>query len=98
MSDRETVMRGLACCIESYDKGFCPDECEYRGKYPECEQGLMKEALELLREQEPVSPIHENYWKHTIGRCGHCKAPLPALEGMQSKFCWMCGRAVKWDE
>ena len=59
MSDRETVMRGLACCIESYDKGFCPDECEYRGKYPECEQGLMKEALELLKEQELKSPCSD---------------------------------------
>lgn len=59
---------------------------------------------ELLKEQEAVAPIYEegedflNYFmKHTMGRCGHCKAPLPALDGMRSKFCWMCGRQVKWE-
>ena len=61
------------------------------------------DALALLWEREPVGPepvvpINENYWKHTMGRCGHCEAPLPALEGLKSKFCWMCGRKVKWDD
>jgi predicted amidophosphoribosyltransferase len=63
-----------------------------------CFRNLKLDALNMLKEQEPMRPIYENYWKHTMGRCGHCKAPLPAIEGMQSKFCWMCGRAVKWDE
>lgn len=61
--------------------------------------------VSLLKEQEPVKPFYEegedflNYFmKHTMGRCGHCKAPLPALDGMRSKFCWMCGRQVKWDD
>lgn len=49
---RDDVMKGLVCCIQSYDTCECPDDCKYRGKYHECEQGLMKEALELLREQE----------------------------------------------
>ncbi len=60
---------------------------------------------ELLEEQEAVAPFYEegedflNYFmKHTMGRCGHCKAPLPALDGMRSKFCWMCGRQVKWND
>lgn len=59
---------------------------------------------ELLDKQEAVAPIYEegedflNYFmKHTMGRCGHCKAPLPALDGLRSKFCWMCGRQVKWE-
>ena len=62
-------------------------------------------AVSMLKEQEAVVPFYEegedflNYFmKHTMGRCGHCKAPLPALEGMRSKFCWMCGRQVKWNE
>lgn len=56
------------------------------------------DVIALLEAQEPVKPIDENYWKHTMGRCGHCKAPLPAIEGLRSKFCWMCGRPVKWDD
>lgn len=54
MNDSESVIKGLACCIESYNKGFCPDECEYRGTYPDCEQGLMREARELLKEQNAL--------------------------------------------
>ena len=55
MSDRESVIKGLVCCIESYDTCECPDECEYRSKYNECEQGLMKEALALLKDTERLA-------------------------------------------
>lgn len=63
-------------------------------------RGIMEyidDALTLLREQEAVKPISAHVWAHTFGRCGNCEAPLPALEGLRSKFCWMCGKAVKWD-
>lgn len=67
MIDRERVIKGLACCIESYDKGFCPDECEYRGTYPrgtypDCEQGLMREARELLKAPEIIRCAECKYW------------------------------------
>lgn len=54
-------------------------------------------AIEALKAQEPVPPELDNLWKHTYGRCGVCRAPLPSIEGLASKFCWMCGRAVKWN-
>lgn len=63
-------------------------------------RGIMEyidDALALLREQEAVKPIGAHVWAHTFGRCGNCEAPLPALEGLRSKFCWMCGKPVKWD-
>ena len=98
MTDKEKVANGLKCCMhdEDDDHGRLCEECPYdRG---DCRKDLYNDTLELLKKQEPVKPFLENYWKNTMGRCGHCKAPLPALEGLRSKFCWMCGRAVKWDE
>ena len=72
----------------------------YNGIEPRCCEDIVTwidDALALLKEQEAVEPVKENYWPRTYGRCGNCKAPLPAIEGLQSKFCWMCGRRVKWD-
>lgn len=57
----------------------------------------------LLKEQKAVVPFYgdesflDYFSNHTFGRCGHCKAPLPAIDGLRSKFCWMCGRQLKWD-
>lgn len=64
----------------------------------DCITQIQFDTLELLKEQEPVKPIDETCWNYTYGRCGHCGIPLPALEGLHSKFCWMCGKAVKWDD
>lgn len=64
---------------------------------------LISDAIAMLKEQEAVEPFYKGedymdyFTKRTLGRCGHCKAPLPALDGMRSKFCWMCGRRVKWE-
>lgn len=101
MTDREKVTTGLECCQYS-SKSHC-DECPYAYEglcnTNDCTADLASDALELLK---AVKPFYEDenfldyFSKHTLGRCGHCKAPLPALEGMRSKFCWMCGRQVKW--
>ena len=58
----------------------------------------IRDALELLKDQEPVKPFVGNYRKNSMGRCGHCNTPLLVLEGLRSSFCWMCGRMVKWDD
>lgn len=94
MPDREKAIKALECChqINQTECFKCPYS---RGNG--CTHVLMDDVLALLKSKEPVKPLDENYWKHTMGRCGHCKAPLPAIEGLRSKFCWMCGRPVKWD-
>lgn len=55
MADREKVIRGLECCTTFDSKGFplC-EECPYAddGTCPELDQ-LHRDALELLKEQEP---------------------------------------------
>ena len=91
MPDREKVIIKLANWI---NMPFALDA--------QIDPSLVNDALALLREQEPVEPINAHVWAfapyRTFGRCGNCEAPLPALEGLRSKFCWMCGKAVKWDE
>ena len=100
MTKLEKVIKALECC-KDINKLHC-DDCAYtynaRSDRCECTTEMASDALELLKEREPVKPIDETCWNHTYGRCGHCRAPLPALEGLHSKFCWMCGRQVKWDE
>ena len=106
MPDRENVLKGLECCAAmSGDKcQKCPYEHECRDTdLPYGMPHLAADALALLKEQEAVEPFYKGedfmdyFTKRTLGRCGHCKAPLPALDGMRSKFCWMCGRPVKWE-
>ncbi len=51
----------------------------------------MRDALALLKEQEPVEPI---YGLHGERHCGNCRNSL-WVSGQ--RFCASCGRAVKWD-
>lgn len=99
MPDREKVIRAVDSCFNYWleqHRWLHPLELENVRKFK-------ADALAILKEQEAVAPFYEeedilNYFKnHTLGRCGHCKAPLPALDGLRSKFCWMCGSQVKWD-
>ena len=65
-------------------------------------------ALELLKAQEPVSPVLVPKGRGGgVGYdCGACGAELIVLRGTvdsktvsaQVQFCRMCGRQVKWDE
>ena len=57
---REKVIKGLECCAEC---GKCKSECPYDGKENSiygCTTQLAKDALELLKAQEPrVMTLHE---------------------------------------
>ena len=106
MADREKVIKGLEGvyrCISPVTHGTCGD-CPYQDNHVECIRRVVNDAITLLKEQEAIKPFYKDenfpdyFSKHTLGRCGHCKAPLPAIDGMRSKFCWMCGRQVKWNE
>lgn len=102
MIDRERVIKGLACCIESYDKGFCPDECEYRGTYPDCEQGLMREARELLKLQEPkpVKIIRVNNYEWICPVCGSSILVKTSKQskaiGLKLSVCPVCRNEVSY--
>lgn len=54
MIDKQKVIKGLECCIITPD--FCRDDCPYIGKGDEndyCDEKLFKDALALLKAQEP---------------------------------------------
>lgn len=49
------------------------------------------QANRLLKEQEPASPTGDRY-AHFCGKCG-------AVLGLyKQKYCFECGRKVKWDD
>ena len=93
--DREKVIKGLECCAEC---GKCKNECPYDGKNNSmygCTTRLAKDALELLKAQEPVKPEREHSGGGTTwwNVCGACKTAI----NPNDKYCHECGRAVKWD-
>lgn len=64
---------------------------------------VLKEAYELLKEQEPVRPIVKKEmdeitsYLETVYYCGNCHAYLP-LYKEYNIFCPKCGRKIKWND
>ena len=52
MPDREKVLRALGICTQIEPEDECPHGCPYKFENG-CIRGVMKDALELLNEQEP---------------------------------------------
>ena len=107
MTDREKVMKGLECCAMGL---FCPEyACPYEKdreeKQENCIALLARDALELLKAQEPIKPtVSVDTWICT--KCGHTlesqeliddKENPQILVHEQYQYCPNCGRAVKWD-
>lgn len=87
MPDREKVIKGLA---EMVDSQWLWNKADYWAM-------MCRDALELLKAQEPVeakvmgeSKSHGSWW-FACGACGHAIDP-------KDNFCRECGRAVKWNE
>ena len=95
---RGDIIQAIEQCLRRNGCSSC-ENCPYThvGDGFECREKLRDDIIALLKAQKPVKPLDENCWDHTMGRCGYCKAPLPAIDGLRSKFCWMCGKAVKWE-
>lgn len=91
------IRTGLRCCKSNSE---CMPECPYDTGDPWCADKVLAEADELigelLREQEPVRPETDSYpFSGFIRfRCGNCGLDI-GFGG--HKYCWWCGRAVKWD-
>ena len=58
---------------------------------------LAKDAIALLKEQEPIEPntFMDGFVKRY--RCGACDAYLAMGEKHWWNYCPKCGKAVKWD-
>lgn len=111
MAELEKVIKGLECCVGSKKVDECGwedgdyKECPYNGNTNGCVFRLMKDALSLLKAQEPVTPeeytvVVSQYGnaEHKCYRCGACKCGLIRNSKWKQKYCPECGRAVKWDE
>lgn len=97
MIDREKVIKGL------YAHGYkdCKS-CPYWGSglygSSECRE-LAREALSLLREQEPVTWSHDGYNCYVCSNCGlRINDEVYYMMDEPISFCPVCGRKVKWDE
>ena len=104
MIDKEKVVKGLECCVN--DKPFyhahC-GECPYNGlifnNLGGCTK-LYRDALVLLKEQEPVMWSYDGYDCFVCSNCG-LRIKDEAVYYLMDKpisFCPACGRKVEWDE
>lgn len=84
MIDGKKVMEGLSNIRNEIVDGYIND--------PERAVNTLTDALELLKEQEPVKPkpVH-NSSRWFV--CGQCDCSIT----MEDKFCPRCGREVKWE-
>lgn len=104
MADLEKVIYSIERCI-----CHVPDACRDCGydnhEYNECVEKLLRDALELLKEQEPVKPtVRVDTW--ICSKCGHTlesqeliddKENPQVLIHEQYEYCPNCGRKVKWE-
>lgn len=102
MSDKEKVLKGLECLITNE----VPCEgCPYdEDKHFSCLKSIAKDALELLKEQEPKPPRIFQTVDKIFYACDNCGKSLFVIvdsgtlnaSSVFPKFCSECGRAVKW--
>lgn len=109
MVDREKVIKWLGFCISGNTaickRVGCPYAEEHDGIGDTCIDHLMADALALLKAQEPIEPIFD-YDGKDVWRCGNCHSNIfhPSRtdadenEKNYRRFCFHCGRAVKWYE
>lgn len=93
MADSEKVKKGLEC----HKSGICDNGkmlCPYWKEEADCSKKLIDDALELLKEQEPVKPIEGDPvtqgFKYLCGKC-HWKIVR------NYTYCEHCGKKVKWE-
>lgn len=87
MIDRERVLEELALALE-----WCSEDDNPRGSVA-VKIFAVRNALELLKEQEPVHVKKREFAHMWFWCCGSCGVAI--TEG--DKFCRMCGQAVKWE-
>ena len=92
-TEREQIINALLRCAA----GECDQRCSYNELRYGCRPKLMRDALELLKEQEAVKPIlkregRNKYYNYYV--CPVCDNEL----WYDQNYCIECGRAVDWGE
>lgn len=91
MADRKKVLTQLA------ELSICLDMSGYHN-----DAQCVRDALAMLREQEPVKPIKTPENIRAEYNCGKCTASVGIRfhDGdwyFKADYCPRCGREVKWD-
>ena len=102
MADVENVIYAIERCT-CHVPDACRD-CPYDAGHPynECIEMLLKDAMELLKEQEAVKPSVD-VDTYVCPNCGHRlevqgKLGDNVIFDERYNFCPACGKAVKWDD
>ena len=97
MPDREKVMCGLECCSINTRTLSIPlcRSCPYIKEPFPCTYSLMRDALAILKEQEPKMVVKTT---STI-RCPGCGKQITSKGAIhrEIKYCWKCGQAITWE-
>ena len=89
MVDREKVIRAVETCFDSWI-----DKHRYMGLDLHEVVQMKRDALELLKEREPIKPIKPRGSASWI--CGACKKAIGT--SLIYSFCPWCGAEVKQDD
>lgn len=96
---REKVIKGLKWCMDEEHDCYIEQGCPYEneGEGFGCKYALHRDALELLKAQEPVDAIvvpngidRSGGWWY---QCPSCKMEIKPRD----RYCRNCGQAVKWE-
>ena len=91
MPDREKVIKGLECCAAVN----CGQSCPY-APVGGCRVQVLRDAIALLKEQEPIDPHVERDSDDDTWYYGCVACHMDINPG--DKFCRHCGTKVKWDD
>ena len=101
MAENAKVVKGLECCLDVHQAGRWASgciQCPYAG-VENCTLVLFHDAIDLLKEQEPVEPITEcsdlPFCVKVDYMCGRCHN---GIDKMKDKYCSVCGKKIKWNE
>lgn len=104
MAELENVIYSIERCI-CHVPDACRD-CGYDNEpCPKCFEHLLRDALSLLKAQEPKPPRFTVAYDKIFYACDNCGKSLlvvanaEGIKGLSNmpKYCPECGQAVKWD-
>ena len=98
MTELDRVFDAFRNCISEPKCKNCPwTECDkLKERRVEIPIDLALAVMRILKVEEPVEPV-PGLWDRDIQlyKCGACGGEIGA--GEIAKYCFHCGRAVKWE-
>lgn len=80
------------------DLQFALDGTAFTGwKFAQVDKETVIDALELLKEKEPVKPKEVKMYPTGQYACGFCGHISVGSKDYHAKYCPECGKAVKWE-